>query len=178
LILIAALVVAVTWSTGWRWWVPVLVAVPFVAVELWFDVRSRSRRLAPELCGAIGVAASGAAIVVAGDGAAALAAGVWLILAARSVGAIPFVRSQIVQAHRHVVDVRGSDLAQVMSVVVAGVAVAIDRRFVAGAVFVAVVAGVQALWSRREPPPIKVVGLRQMGIGLALVVVTAVGVRL
>ena len=30
---------------------------PLVGVELWFDMRSRSRRLIPELCGAVGIAA-------------------------------------------------------------------------------------------------------------------------
>jgi YwiC-like protein len=53
---------------GWSWLVPVALALPLFAVELWFDVRSRGRRLVPELCGGVGIAAASAAIVVAGDG--------------------------------------------------------------------------------------------------------------
>ena len=37
-------------------------------------------------------------------------------------------------------------------------------------------AAAQSVWVRRAPIPAKQVGLRQMGIGLALVAVTAVGV--
>ena len=39
---------------GWSWLVPVVIAGPLVAVEFWFDIRSRGRRLIPELCGAMG----------------------------------------------------------------------------------------------------------------------------
>jgi len=45
----AAAVVAV--SAPARAWVPVVLAAPLVVVELWFDMRSRSRRVIPELCG-------------------------------------------------------------------------------------------------------------------------------
>ena len=36
-------------------WVPLAVAAPLVALELWFDMRSRSRRLIPELAGSVGM---------------------------------------------------------------------------------------------------------------------------
>ena len=177
LFLVAAAVV-VTLATGTAWLVPVAVAVPLVAVEWWFDIRSRGRRLVPELCGAVGVAASAAAIAVAGGASGWLAAALWLVLAARSLGAIPFVRAQIVRWRRGVTDVRSSDVAQVVSVAVAAVAVAADGRVVAGTVFVAVLAVLQARWSRHDPPAVKVLGLRQMALGLALVAVTAAGVAL
>ena len=51
-----------------------------MAVEWWFDIRSKGRRLAPELCGAAGVAASAAAIVLARTDDLRLAGGVWLVL--------------------------------------------------------------------------------------------------
>jgi hypothetical protein len=49
-------------------WLPIVVALPLVALELWFDMRSRSRRLVPELAGTIGIGSVAAAIVLA-DGA-------------------------------------------------------------------------------------------------------------
>ena len=45
--------------------------------------RSRSRRLLPELCGAVGIAAVVSAIVVADDGSGWLALALWMVLAAR-----------------------------------------------------------------------------------------------
>lgn len=178
ILLIIAAAVGATTLSGWRWWVPVLVALPLVAVEWSFDVRSRGRRLLPELCGAVGIAASSAAVILAGGGATTVAVGCWMVLAGRSIGAIPFVRSQIVQARRGVLETRSSDLAQVVAVCLASVAVVLDRAMAVGAVGVAVLASMQAWWVRREPPAVKVLGLRQMALGLALVVATAIGVHL
>ena len=85
-VIAVAVAVAIA-SAGWSWLVPVLVAGPLVAIELSFEIRSRGRRLIPELCGAVGVAAVTASIVLAGDHAVRLAVGLWLVLAARAVGA-------------------------------------------------------------------------------------------
>ena len=104
--------------------------------------------------------------------------GCWLVLAARSLGAIPFVRSQIVQARRGVHDTRSSDIAQVAAVGLAAGAVALSRAVLLGALGVAALAGLQLWWVRRAPPAVKVLGLRQMALGLALVVVTGLGVHL
>ncbi len=161
---------------GWSWLVPVAVAAPLVAIELSFDVRSRGRRLVPELCGAVGIAAVAASIVLAAGRANGLAAGVWLVLAARAVGAIPFVRVQIMRLRGGDGAVWSSDLAQAASVVVATVAVVADRRLLPGLAGIVVLACLQSIWVRRAPMPAKQVGLRQMAMGLVLVAVTAVGV--
>ncbi len=176
-VLAAAVVVAIALA-GWSWLVPVLVAGPLVAVELSFEIRSRGRRLVPELCGAIGVAAAAASIVLAGDRSARLAVGVWLVLAARAVGAIPFVRVQIFRLRRGHAPVWHSDLAQVVAVAVATVAVIVNRRLFLGLAGVVVLAFAQSLWVRRAPIPAKRLGVRQMVLGLALVALTATGVLL
>ena len=69
-----------------------------------------------------------------------------------------------------------SDLAQLISLAIAALAVVVDRRLLLGLVGVVVLAATQLVWVRRAPVPAKVVGLRQMGMGLALVAVTAIGV--
>lgn len=51
-VLAGAVVVAIA-SAGWSWLMPVLVAGPLMAIELSFEIRSRGRRLVPELCGAV-----------------------------------------------------------------------------------------------------------------------------
>lgn len=160
---------------GWSWLVPVGIAAPLVAVEWWYDSRSRGRRLVPELTGAVGIAAVAATIVVAGDGPTSVAAAVWMILAARSIGAIPFVRVQIARLRRGAGQARGSDLAQLASVAVAVAAVAVDRGVVAGAVVIVAMAVLQSVWVRRPPVPAKQLGFTQLGLGLALAIVTGVG---
>ena len=174
--LIAALAVSAFRSAGARWMIPVAIAAPLVGVEWWFDVRSRGRRLLPELCGAVGIAASAAVIVIAGGGGARLAAAMWLVLAARSVAAIPFARVQIFRLRRGQTETRASDGAQLVALAVAALAVIVERRAVAGAVCVAAVAAIQWWWVRRPPVVAKVLGVRLMALGLAVVAATAIGV--
>jgi hypothetical protein len=51
--LTALLVVASSTSTAAVFWIPLALALLLLAVELWFDMRSRGRRLAPELAGSL-----------------------------------------------------------------------------------------------------------------------------
>jgi hypothetical protein len=177
LVLLGVLGLTAISSAGWGWLVPVAIALPLVAVEFWFDVRSRSRRLIPELCGAVGVSATAAAIIVAGDGSARLAAAAWLILAGRVVASIPFVRAQIQRLRHTGASLRVADSMQMVGAAVALAAVVVDFPVVFGAVAVALLAIAQAVWMRRSPvPPAVRIGLRQMLLGFAVVVAAAVGV--
>jgi hypothetical protein len=173
LLLLAVVALA---AAGPGWLVPVAVATPLVAVELWFDMRSRGRRLVPELAGAVGISATAAAIAVAGGEGAGLAAALWVLLAGRAVAAIPFVRVQIARLRHGGGPVRTSDLATAGGIAVALVAVLVDHRVAAGAAAVTALAVLQVVWVRRPPVPATVLGLRQLLLGLVVVAVTAVGV--
>ena len=100
LVLCAGVVSLAVVSAGWGWTVAIVAAAPLFATELWFDARSRGRRLLPELCGAVGITSATAAIVVAGGGPIGLAAASCLVLAARAIASIPFVRGQVARLHR------------------------------------------------------------------------------
>jgi hypothetical protein len=176
LLTLSVLAVLVVASAASGWWVPVVLAVPLVGTELWFDVRSRSRRLVPELTGAIGIGSVAAAIVLADGGRPALAAAVWCVLAARAVAAIPFVRGRIAALHGRVGDGSFVGAGFVAATALAAVAVVLDRAALAGAVVVGVVMGLQVLSTRRPAPRAAVVGIQQMVLGLAVVGATAVGV--
>jgi hypothetical protein len=173
---LAGLVAAAAVTAHGAFWMPIVVALPLVAVELWFDVRSRSRRLLPELAGTIGIGGVAAAIVLAEGGEPALAAALWCIVAARAVASIPFVRLQLCrfkqQPHRRLT----SDAAQGAAVVVAVGAVAIDAGTLAGLVAI-VVLGLLQVWAARRPPPAApVLGAQQVVAGLTVVLITALGV--
>ena len=179
LVAIVALGAMALLAAGWSWLVPVAVALPLFGIELWYDVRSRGRRLVPELCGAIGMGTVASSIVVAGHGSVRLAFAAWLILAARSVGAIPFIRTQIVRLHRGGADTGSSDLFQLLAVAVAAAAAVVDPDVVLGSLAVLVIVALHIVWVRRSPvPPAKVLGIRQMALGFGLVAVTAIGVGL
>jgi YwiC-like protein len=176
---LAALLATMAWArAGSGWLVAVGVAAPLVAVQLWFDARSRSRRLAPELAGSVAAGAFAAAVALAGGAPAALAAGLWLVLAGRSIAAIPFVRVQIARWRGGSTGANGGGSARaagIVGVIVALVAVALDMRLALGAAVVMAAVGLHAWWVRRPPSPAKVVGLQQLALGLALVATTAAG---
>lgn len=176
LVMLAVIASAALWAAGWSWLVPVVIAAPLVGTEFWFDVRSRGRRLLPELCGSVGIASVVAAIVLAGGHSANLAVGAWMVLSARAVGAIPFVRVQIARLRGVSGSTRSSDAAQAVAIAMGVVAVVMERQMVAGLIGLLVITVLQLVWVRRAPLAAKVLGLRQMALGVGLVVVTAAGV--
>ena len=118
LAVIAALVVYAV-SAGDPFWAPLLVAAPLVAIDLWFDMRSRSRRLIPELAGSIGIGSIAAAIALTGGSSASVAWGLWIVIGARSVAAIPYVRGQILRTKARPAPSWHSDSAQLAAGAVA-----------------------------------------------------------
>ena len=68
-----------------------------------------------------------------------------------------------------------SDVTQAVAVAVAPAAVAVDRRMAAGMAGLLALTTVQMAWVRRPLIAAKVLGMRQMVLGIALVAVTATG---
>lgn len=174
--LAAVLVGAAALSADGRFWVPLLIAAPLVAVELQFDMRSRSRALLPELSGAVGIGSIAAAIVLADGGRSGVAFGVWLLIAARAVASIPFVRVQLRRGKNQPYRVLASDAAQAGAVILAGAAVWLDGQLLAGVVAVALLGAFHVGMARRPPPVAKILGVQQVIAGLALILLVAVGV--
>lgn len=174
---IAALGVwAATGATNSRFWVPLAAAVPLVGVELWFDMRSRSRRLLPELAGTIGIGSVVAAIVLVAGEPTTLAVGMWVVISARAAAAIPYARTQVFRAHGRPVALWHSDLAQILAlaaVSLAWILGAIPAAPVAAIAFIAVynIAAVRGRVRRAV-----VIGLQQMTFGIAVVVISAIAV--
>ncbi|MEL7209359.1 MAG: YwiC-like family protein [Actinomycetota bacterium] len=159
-----------------RLWLPAVAAAPLVLVELWFDMRSRSRRLVPELAGAIGVSSVVAMIVLADGREAALAGALWAVLAARSLTSIPFVRGQVARLHDRVQRPAIGVAADVAAVLVAGGAAVIDRSVTPGAVAIVAIVAYQRLSALRPVDRAVTLGIRQTVVGLTLVLVTGLGV--
>ena len=170
-------VVAVVFASS-SWFVPVACALPLFAVELWFDARSRGRRLLPELCGAIGIASVVAAIVLADGRSSTLAFGLWAVLGARAIASVTFARVQVLRLRQGLTSTRASDVAQLLGVMVAIAAWIVDSSVGLGSIAVLVVVAAQFAWSRGPARPAKVVGLWQLVFGLSVVAATALGVAL
>ncbi|MCP5024977.1 MAG: YwiC-like family protein [Actinomycetia bacterium] len=176
LLAILALVAVAVGESGF-WW-PLVVAGPLITVELWFDMRSRSRRLIPELCGTAGISSMAAVIALADGAETSLAVGLWAVVAARASAAIPYVRTQLFRARNRPYQLWHSDLAQVLAVGVTTVAWLLDAIPMAPVVALAVVGIINAVAVRRPPRPPKVLGFQQMGFGIAVIVVTATAVSI
>jgi hypothetical protein len=160
------------------WVVPLVFALPLFAVELWFDARSRSRRLTPELCGAIGICAVAASIALAGGEGYALSFALWVVLAARATASVPFARVQVQRLHGQPPSPRVSDLAQLTAIAHAVLAVVVDDAVLVGALAVVAVTVVQFGWSRGPARPALAVGFSQLAFGLLVVIATAIGVTI
>ena len=176
LAVLTALVFLAVAGAGWAWTVPVLIALPLFGVELWYDIRSRGRRLVPELCGGVGIASVAAAIAVSGGRPATTGAALSLIVAARAVASIPFARTEVARLHARPANLAVSDAFQGAGMLLAVAATVVELAVIAGAAAVAVVAAAQLVAVRRSAPPAKTLGLAQLVAGLAVVVVTAAGV--
>lgn len=174
-LLAAAVVVAVLTGHRW-WWVPLAATVPFFALELSFDVRSRGRRLIPELSGAVGMGGVAAAIALAGGLETRPAVGLWVVLAALAVAAVPFARTQVRRLKHQADSRRVADAAQLAAGVVS------VAGWMLGLVPWPAVAAVAALgaWNltamRRRVASAKQVGMVQMLAGLVVVAVAATAV--
>jgi hypothetical protein len=164
------LAVAARLATG-PFWLPLVVAVPLVCLELWFDMRSRSRRLVPEVAGTIGIGSVAAAIVLADNGPAMLAAGAWLVIGARAVGSLPFVRFQLRRAKRQPHRRWAQDLAQVTAAALAIGGWLLGWLSGAAAIALAALSSLQLVLARGRPPRATVVGLQQLCFGVAVVIV-------
>ncbi len=157
------------------WWLPGLLAAPLFVMALWFDMRSLSRHLIPEVVGSLAIASVAAMGALAGGAAWPLAIGAWLILGARILSSIPHVRAQIHRLHGREAPPLPGIVGDVAAVIVAAGAVVLEPTLLIGALSIVGLVVVQRLTLARPPRPAKVLGVRQMILGFAVVGVTAVG---
>ena len=174
---LGALLLAIGWLAAARpiWW-PLAAAAPLVALELWNDMKSRSRHLVPELAGTVGMGATAAVVALAGGASNSTALGLWVVMAARGLAAVPFVRLQLLRLKERAHNMVTSDGAQVAALLAAGVGWL--RGFVPWGAVVAI--GGLALFhlvaARRPVPQAPVIGAQQVVLGLTVVLVTALSV--
>lgn len=175
LLFVVVAAVAVS-ETGHRFWVPLAIAAPLVALELWYDMRSRGRRLIPELAGTIGIGSIAAAIAFAGGESSLISYGLWCVVAARSVAAITYVRCQILRSHSRPTARWHSDIGQGAAVAAVTVGWTLDAVPPAAVIAIAVLGVFNAVGLDRPPPRPIVIGVQQMVFGVIVVAVTAVAV--
>ena len=176
-IILAAAVATAIVTAEHSFWVPLAAAVPLMAIQAGYDVRSRSRRLVPELAGPVGIGSVAAAIGLAGGLDTVTAFGLWLIVGLRAVVAVLLVRGQLRRA-------KGQPFrAWPIHATALGAAVVVTMAAGDGVVPWPAAAGIGGLlpfgwWSLWRPPVRAViVGVHQTVVGIVVVVLAIIGVR-
>jgi hypothetical protein len=170
-----ALIATALMASDPMWWLPGLVATPLFIVALWFDMHSLSRHLIPEIVGSVAVASVAAMGALAGGAAWPLAIGAWLILSARILSSIPHVRAQVLRIHGAPAPAIPTLVGDVAAIVTAAVAVLLEPALIVGAAAIVGLVIIQRVTLSRPPRPAKILGVRQMVLGFAVVGATAIG---
>lgn len=170
--LVALAVIAVV-STDHRFWPPLAIAAPLVLLELWYDMRSRSRRLIPEIAGTIGIGSVAAAVALAGGESNLISYGLWCVIAARSVAAIAYVRCQIMRAHSRPAPRWHSDIGQLAALAAVAIGWAVDAVPAAAVAAIALLGIFNAAALTRPPSKAVVIGVQQTVFGVFIVAITA-----
>jgi hypothetical protein len=162
------------------WWLPLGLAAPLVAIQLACETRHRGRGLVPELAGGIALSSVAAAAMLAAGWPLGPSLGASGILAARTAGAILYVRARI-RLDRGL----PSNAPAALGVHAAGLILA-TRLAAAGLAPWLATAGLASLLARcahglshfRRPLRPQVLGMQEMAYGLLFTVVLIAGYRL
>jgi hypothetical protein len=176
LVVFGSLVVYAAVAAEPGFWVPLAAAMPLIGLELWYDMRSRSRRLIPELAGSIGIGSVATAIALAEGAPDRMAWGLWVVIAIRSLAAIPYVRTQISRAKSRPHPLWQSDLAQLIAAAAAVSASIADIVPVATAVVITLATAANIVAVRLRPRRAVLIGIEQTFHGVAIIATTAIAI--
>jgi hypothetical protein len=177
---IIGLVAAIGFSTGYSFLYPILLAIPFGVIQLVYDGRGSSRSLLPELSGATALASVAASIAIAGNWSIPLALGLWIILVARIIPTIFYVRAKIRLLHRKptstitVITLHTVALLIMMSLA----SIELIPMLAAFSMLILLIRALYALSSDRWFSSAKRIGITELVFGAITVLAAAIGYQL
>jgi hypothetical protein len=153
-----------------------LIALPFVLAQLYFETRNLSRNMLAEIAGSLIFACLAPAIVYMTRPEPLLAVGIWSVLAVRNVTSILYVRARLRLE-------KGKNISrrQVLTAHVLGLAILI--LLAAASVIPAILAGVGiiltvratlGLTTFRRSAAARVIGFREVGYGLLIAMIIGI----
>ncbi len=163
-----------------HFWLPLLLALPLAAVQLYYDARNQGRDLIPEIFGALTLGAIASAVAMVGGWLLWPALILWFILAVRAVTSIIYVRARLRLEREQPIAMKPVWLVHLLGLL-----------FVAGLVYLKLapwlaLLAVIILWGRaifglsafRHPARARNVGVQEIGYGFLTVLLTALGYTL
>jgi hypothetical protein len=177
LVLAAAAVAGLLPSVDLRLAGVLLASIPFAAVQLAFDARNRSRTFTAEACGAAALAAIAPAMAALAGWNASAMLGLWLVLVARGVPSVVYVRARLGLEHGKRVSTIPTLVAHAVAILAIGAAAWSGLApWLAVAAMVALLAraafGLSPYRVGRRPAAI---GAQEIAFGLVAVAAAAVG---
>lgn len=165
---------------GWRPLLPYLLLSPLLAAYGAFDVQNQARRLLPELVAPMGLAASAPAIALAGGSQWTAAWTLWLLLQARAIPSILYVRSRLRLERGEAIDRRPASLSHLAALLL-GVALwkgGLAPMLTIAALALLLARAIRGLSASRRPAKAKEVGFSELAFGLGYVLAIVAGYRL
>ena len=114
----AASLVAAIAFTQHPFYIPLLTASPLAAVQLAHDWTGRRRVLLPELAAAAAISSMAPAIALAGGYPSGKAFALWLVMIARAVPSILYVRSCLTRRHRRPVSISPLLISHILALLI------------------------------------------------------------
>lgn len=173
------LLVLAAWFAENNFWLTLAAAVPFAAVQMFYELRNANRDAAAELSGAAALSVLAPAAVVAAGWTTQSALGLWVVMLVRTAVSILYVRARL-----RLEKGRPANPQVVIAVHVLGTSALGLLAWASLIPWTAVIAGmvllaraVLGVTSMRKPVPARVIGFREIGYGLMTSVLTGVGYR-
>ncbi|MCA0454274.1 MAG: YwiC-like family protein [Chloroflexi bacterium] len=172
-----ALLLVVALNADRTFFIPLLMALPLLLIQVYFDARNQSRELLPEIGGALALGSIAPAIALLGGWTLEAALVLWVLLACRSVPSILYVRERLKLEHDKPISPYPSLVAHIAAVVVSILLAVSDAApwlavLVCGLLLVRSVVGLSRF---RKPRQAKHIGMMEMGYGLVTVILIALG---
>jgi hypothetical protein len=151
---------------GARALIPLAIAAPLAAIQFAYDVRNRGRERTAELAGAVAAGWSGCAIALAASAPVSLAITLWLLLSARAVTSVLYVRTSLRGESRLVMY-----SSHLLAILLAS-ALALTGTASIPAIAAMTILAIRAL-AGTEGLRAKQIGLREFGYGVVTVLLIA-----
>jgi hypothetical protein len=157
--------------------IPLLIAAPLAAILFIGYMQNRGRDMLPELAGAVAMAVSASSLALAGGESAETAFALWVILAARDVPSILYVRARLRLERDKPFSpllVNGANALGVLSVIALAVA-GFAPVLAVLAVNILAARAIYGLSPYRPRVKTQTIGFQEIGFGLMVVILAAIG---
>jgi hypothetical protein len=159
---------------------PLLMALPFVLVQLWYDAHNQSRKLPPEICGAVALGAIAPIIALLNGWDMIPALILWLFLLGRIIPSILYVRARLRLERGHEIQREAVWAVHIGAVVmVAGFAISRTMPYLGVlAMLILLMRAFIGLSDYRRSRRAPIIGVQELGYGFLTAFLGAVGYRL